>query len=229
MTLPGSGLCLTFPPPVITIRPTRASWGADPETVVFISGAKTDRLHLEQRQTWAQIMAAVPNSMLVLCPYHFRPEDYDEILLWKQMRSLCIDFGLDKNRIIVIKNLKSRADFSECLKLADVYLDAFGSTELASVVESLLVGVPTVFRDSQTLRGRQTAALLKELELPELITYTEKEYINLSIALATNPDLRWDYSNKIRQKIGSHPQFLDAHGYAEQIGVLFQKILNNHK
>ncbi len=112
--------------------------------IVFISGAKPHQLHPEQRQTWVQIIAAVANSILVLCPYNFQLEHYDQILLWKQMRSLCTNFGLDENRIIVIKNLKSRANFSECLKLANIYLDPFSSTELDSVVESLLVGVPTV-------------------------------------------------------------------------------------
>ena len=75
-----------------------------------------------------------------------------------------------------------------------------------------------------TFRGRQTTALLKELELPELITHTEKEYINLSIALATNPKLCWHYRNKIQQKIVSNPQFLDSYGYAKQIGELLNKI-----
>ncbi|MEM1171066.1 MAG: glycosyltransferase [Cyanobacteria bacterium P01_H01_bin.35] len=227
ITLPGSGLCLTFPPPIITIKPTRASWGANPETIVFISGAKPNQIHPEQRQTWANIMAAVPNSILVLCPYHFSPQDYDQILLWKQMRALSNDFGLDENRIIVIKNLKSRSDFSECLKLANIYLDAFGSTELVSVVESLLVGVPTVFKNSETFRGKQTSALLKELELPELITHTEKEYINLTVALATDQKLCCDYREKIQQKILSNPQFLDSHSYAKQIGRIFKKMINN--
>ena len=63
---------------------------------------------------------------------------------YRRLRSLCTNFGLYENRIIVIKNLKSRANFSECLKLANIYLDPFSSTELDSVVESLLVGVPTV-------------------------------------------------------------------------------------
>ncbi|NER02532.1 MAG: hypothetical protein F6K17_07785 [Okeania sp. SIO3C4] len=57
----------------------------------------------------------------------------------------------------LIKNLKSRADFSQ----ADVYLDALGDTELVSVVQSILVGVPPVIRYSETSKGRQIAALLK--------------------------------------------------------------------
>ncbi len=85
MNLASYGLYLTFPPPVITIKPTRASWGANPETIVFISGAKPHQLHPEQRQTWVQIIAAVANSILVLCPYNFQLEHYDQILLWKQM------------------------------------------------------------------------------------------------------------------------------------------------
>lgn len=150
---------------------------------------------------------AIPNSILVLCPNNLRPENYEEILLWKQMRSLCDKFCLDKKRIIVIKNLKSRADFSQCLELVDVYLDALGDTELVSVIQSILVVVTPVIRYSETSRGRQIAALLKELKLPELIAHAEKEYINLSVTLATSLDLCWDYGNQIRQKIAFSPSF----------------------
>ncbi|WP_287523680.1 hypothetical protein [Okeania sp. SIO2C2] len=124
--------------------------------------------------------------VLVLWPNNLRPENYEEILLWKQMRSLCRQFGLNEKRIIAIKNLKSRADFSQCLELTDVYLDALINTELVSVVQSILVGVTPVIRYSETSRGRQIPALVKELELPELIVHTEKEYMNLSVELATS-------------------------------------------
>ena len=61
----------------------------------------------------------------------------------------------------------------------------------------------------------------------ELITHTEKEYINCTIALATNQKLCWHYRNKIQQKIVFNPQFLDSHGYAKQIEGLLNKMINN--
>ncbi|MDJ0553406.1 MAG: glycosyltransferase [Microcoleaceae cyanobacterium MO_207.B10] len=223
VTLPGSGLSLNFPPPTKpTVGPTRASWGADSKTIIFISGAHTHQLYPEQRQTWLQIIAAVPNSILVLCPYRFEPEDYQEIWLWKQMQLGCSDFGLDKHRIIVIKNLKSREDFQKCLNLADVYLDAFLPSDITPIAECFLLGIPTVVRESQTLKSRQIAALITELELPELITHTEKEYMDISVALATDQNLRWYYRNQIQQKMASNPKFLDGHTYAEQICYILQ-------
>lgn len=101
----------------------------------------------------------------------------------------------------MIKNLKSRGDFSKCLELADVYLDALGDTEWVSVVESILVGVPPVIRYSETSRGRQIAALLKELELPELIVHIEKEYINLNFSVKNHKNW-YSYSRNVIQEKG---------------------------
>ncbi|NET28958.1 hypothetical protein [Okeania sp. SIO1I7] len=36
------------------------------------------------------------------------------------------------------------------------------------------------------------------------MAHTEKEYINLSVELATSSDLRWNYDNQIRQKMASN-------------------------
>ena len=82
-----------------------------------------------------------------------------------------------------------------------------------------------VIRNREILRARQITALLTELELPELIAHTKKEYIELSIPLATDKKLYWDYRDQIQQKILSNPEFLDCHGYAKQIGALLKKLL----
>ncbi|MGB3511060.1 MAG: hypothetical protein WBA93_17870 [Microcoleaceae cyanobacterium] len=48
--------------------------------------------------------------------------------------------------------------------------------------------MPLIIKGSEIFRDRQTAALLilRELELPELMTYTEKEYIELSVVLGNS-------------------------------------------
>ncbi|NER02531.1 MAG: hypothetical protein F6K17_07780 [Okeania sp. SIO3C4] len=43
--------------------------------------------------------------------------------------------------------------------------------------------------------------------------------MNLSVALATSSDLRWDYGNQIMQKMASNPKFWDGY-FSYQLSVI---------
>ena len=222
----GSGICFKYPvtSEIATVHPTRSSWGASDRTVVFMSGARAFKIIPELRETWAKIIAAVPNSILVLHPFRADGESYPIIPFFNQIRAVFSEKGIDKKRIVVIKVLPTRADFRECLKLADVYLDSFPYAGAASMVEPLLVGLPTVVREGETARSRQSGAILRELQLPELIANTENSYIDIAVALGTNPVLRDRARQHIQQKMAQNPKFLDSRAYSAQIGALFEQL-----
>jgi predicted O-linked N-acetylglucosamine transferase (SPINDLY family) len=72
-----------------------------------------------------------------------------------------------------------------------------------------------------TFRSRVGLALLKELQLDELIAENEESYIELAIALGTNREFRQQNSNLIEQRMQSNPKFLDSRTYSAQMGTLF--------
>jgi len=224
--LEGSGFC--FESPVegqAEVKPTRQSWGASADATIFASGVPIAKIGPELREAWAKILEAVPNSVLVLYPFGERTEDYAGMLLLKQIRWLLAQFGVDKKRLVVIKRLKSNADIRECLKLADVYLDSFPWSMAGALVEPLLAGVPIVVKEGQTARGRQGAAMLRELGVPGLVADSEQNYIKLSIELGTNPELRQWYAGQIKQKMAATPLMLDSPSYALKMGLLLENVL----
>ena len=231
ITLNGSGICFSYPviSEIATVHPTKKSWGASEKTVIFMSGARAFKIIPELRETWAKIIAAVPNSILVLHPFRSDGESYPTIPFFNQMRAVFSEKGIDKKRIVVIKVLPNRADFRECLKLADVYLDSFPCAGAASMVEPLLAGVPTVVREGQTARSRQSGAMLRELQLPELVANTENSYINIGVALGTNPELRDRARQHIQQKMAENPKFLDSRTYSAQMGALFEQLWRSQR
>ncbi|MEG4392235.1 glycosyltransferase [Microcoleus sp. BROC3] len=226
ITLEGSGFCFNYPVESTPARvePTRSSWGATEESVVFMSGAQAFTIIPELRETWAKIIAAVPNSILVLYPFGSRNENYPTVPFYKQIRSLFAEFGIDKNRLVVIKALPSRADCIKCLELADIYLDSYPYSSVCSLAEALLAGLPVVVSKGQTTRSRQSAAVLEELLLPELVANSENSYLELSKALGTNPELRRHYRAQIQQKMAANPKYLDSRAGSTQLGTLFERL-----
>ena len=227
VNLPGSGICFRFPiePPPATVKTDRQSWGATSESIIFISGANFNKIIPELRETWVKIIAAVPNSILVLYP--FGPawgSYYPAIPFMNQMRGVFSKYGVDPNRLVIINTLPSPADIKECLKIADVYLDSYPYAGATSLIDPLKVGLPPVLWEGNTLRSRQGSALLRELQIPELIANSEETYMNLAITLATNSQLRQQLRQKIQQQMQNNPPFLDSRAYSAKIGNLFQQL-----
>lgn len=231
VTLDGVGYCFDYPCEleILKIKPNRESWGATEKTVVFTSGANCYKIIPELRETWAKILAAVPDSILVLYP--FAPswsDSYPANSFLNQMYAVLAKYNVDKSRIIVLDALPSRADVREVLKLADIYLDSYRHSGGHSLVDALEVGLTTVVLEGDALRSRHAAAYLREIQIPDLITNNEMDYIKLAIALGNNPKLRQQKSAQIKEKMQANPSFLDSRSYSTKIGSLFQELFSKY-
>lgn len=225
--LNGSGFCFNYATQseVSTLQPTRNSLGISEHTNVFISGANFYKILPELRETWAKILAAVPNSMLILYP--FGPawtRSYPATPFVNNLYAVLAKYGVDSKRLLIVKQLPSRGDVKEFLGLADVYLDSYPYAGATSLIDPLQVGLPTVVMEGNALRFRQGSAMLREIEIPELIADSQQSYIRLAVALGSNPQLRQLHRQKIQQKMQSNPKFLDSHTYSLSIGKLFQEL-----
>ena len=228
-TIDGLGCCFsyTLEPYTPNIKLTRNSIGISEESVVFISSANLYKLVPELRETWAKIMAAVPNSVLFLMP--FGPSwtnHYPGGAFVNNMKAVFAKYGIESNRLRVLKSFPNRADVKEVLKLGDVYLDSYPYAGTTSLVDPLEVGLPTVVRDGDTLRSRMGAAVLRSLSMPDLITNSEASYIQLAVTLATNPGLRQRYRQEIQQRMQGNPACFDSVAYSGAIAQLFQQLFH---
>lgn len=225
--LEGTGFC--FHKPVSLEIPKRKydrqRLKLSDRTIVYVSGANFFKIIPELRETWVKIIAAVSNSVLLLYPFGGTwSRAYPEMPFLNQMRTLLTQYGVDNRRLILLKTLPSPADVRECLKLADIYLDSYPYSGANSTLDPLEVGLPVVVREGKFLRARQSAAMLRDLQIPDLITDSEESYIQLAIALGTDRKLRQFYRSQIQERMQNQPRFLDSHHYGTQIGTLLEKL-----
>lgn len=82
------------------------------------------------------------------------------------------------------------------------------------MVEALEVGIPTVVREGKILRSRLGSALLRELQVCDLITDSEEGYMQLAIALAKKTAFRQQKRLQIQHKMQNNPRFLDSRSYS---------------
>lgn len=215
-----------------TIKVDRESLDISEDTVIFISGANFFKITPELIDTWVRIIAGVSNSVLVLLP--FGPNwsnSYPKKAFLNHLSTIFSKHGIATDRLIVLdpQPVPNREDVKEYFKIANVYLDSYPFSGTTSLIEPLEVGLSIVSRQGNTFRSSMGSAMLQALNVPDLVADSEESYIQLAIALGTNPELRQQKSAQIKQKMQANPRFLDSRSYSAQMGALFQELFHKHQ
>lgn len=224
----GTGFCFNYSiqKEEISIKPDRKNLGIPEKSVVFISGANMFKIIPELRETWAKIIAAVPNSVLVLYPFGTTwSGSYIKKPFINKMYAIFDKYSMNRRRLILLDTLPNREAVKAVLNLADVYLDSYPYAGANSTVDPLEVGLPTVVRDGNNLRSRQGAAMLRDIQVFDLITNSEEAYIKLSVALGNNEDFRQQKCQEIKEKMQLKPRFMDGRAYSATLGRIFEEWL----
>jgi predicted O-linked N-acetylglucosamine transferase (SPINDLY family)/SAM-dependent methyltransferase len=233
ITLDGSAHCYDFATEeqlAATISITRENLGIPDDAVVYISGSNFYKITPEVAEVWTKIVASTPNSRLVLYPFNPNwSSNYAVAAFQKRLAASFARHGLSEEQLIILDCVPNRADVLERLKLGDVYLDSYPFAGATSLLDPLTIGLSTVAMGGSTFRSRMGLALLKELQIDELIADNEESYIELAIALGTNQELRQQKSPIIKQRMQSNPNFLDSRVYSAKIGILLQELFRSQQ
>jgi predicted O-linked N-acetylglucosamine transferase (SPINDLY family) len=226
-SIEGSGICFdlndadeTLPP--LSIDPI----GSPNASTVYVSGANYYKLIPELMHTWAKILAADAGSTLMLYP--FGPAwsfSYPKQLLLDQLHAVFKAYAVSPERLILFDTLPSREEILKILQMADIYLDALPYNGATSLLDPLKTGLPPVVVEGDQLRFCQGAAILKELDLEELIARDEAEYIRLALRLAGDRKWRDALITKINQRMNSVPPFLNPRRYSNQMAAAFKQMI----
>lgn len=98
--------------------------------------------------------------------------------------------GLDAEAVLRVENVRPYAQFLALVRQADLILDTPGFSGGGTSLDALGMGTPVVAFEGTFARGRQTAAMLRRLELPQLIARDEADYIDKAVALCADAPAR---------------------------------------
>jgi predicted O-linked N-acetylglucosamine transferase (SPINDLY family) len=118
-----------------------------------------------------------------------------------------------------------RAEVKALERVADVYLDTFPFSGSISLIDPLELGIPTVVFEGKTHRSQAAAALLRELQIPELIAGDEDSYIEKAAELASNPDYRRSIGTRILEQMARKPRFINPSVYSKGLGELLASLV----
>ena len=108
-----------------------------------------------------------------------------------------------EKHVIFIPEL-SREGYSALMNKADLLLDPIGFSGANTTLHAIGCGLPVVTREGKFQRTKHASAILRSLEIEELITCTEEDYINLVEKIILDDG----FTNNLKSKIKSNENYL---------------------
>ncbi len=162
----------------IAPMPSRAACGLPEQGFVFCNFNAGYKLTPETFAGWMRILNRVPGSVLWLLEGHPR--------FVENLRREAQAQGVSPSRLVFAPML-DLAEHLGRLGLADLFLDALPYNAHTTASDALWAGVPLLTQLGTTFAGRVGASLLMAVGLPELITGNAKDFEEMAVGLAQNP------------------------------------------
>jgi predicted O-linked N-acetylglucosamine transferase (SPINDLY family) len=201
LRLPRTYWCYAAPPeaPEVSTPPSQATG-----VVTFGCLNQFSKVSVAARRTWARILAAVPDSRLLL---HSLPGRHRE--------EIAAEFaagGVEAPRIEWVGKLPI-ADYLATYNRIDIALDPFPYNGGTTTCDALWMGVPVVALAGNRAVARAGVSILTNVGLPELFARNADDYVRIAAALATDPPRLAELRRMMRDRVQSSP-LMDAPAFA---------------
>lgn len=195
--------------------PGRQTEGLPEQGFVFCSFNQCFKLTPELWDDWCQILGAVPHSVLWLAPMNQTA--------CGNLRKEAEQRGIAQERLVFARRLPLPAHQAR-LALAGLALDTMPYNSGTTASDVLRAGVPLVTVAGSTFVGRMAASLLHSLGMDQLVAADRQAYIDLAIALASEPLRLQQCRNALAASLQSSTLF-DPLGFAADLERLFRAML----
>jgi len=148
---------------------------------------------------WARVLAAVPDSRLLL-----QASALDDAPNRERFTQIAERAGLPRNRL-ELRGFMPVETAPQAYHDIDIALDPFPFCGGMTSLESLWMGVPVVTLEQEMIAGRQTLSLLASLDLPELVATDEDSYVAIAATLARDTARLAALRHSLRPRFAASP------------------------
>ncbi len=203
---------------------TREGLGVPDDAILFVTAANYFKIIPEMQVAWAKLLAAVPDSHLLVHPFNPNwASSYPIDRFCSEFDRVLAEHHVDPLRLKVsTERFPSRADVKSLLSLGDVYLDTHPFGGVNSLIDPLELGIPPLAWEGKSFRSRMGAALLRQIDLEGLVAASEEQYLQQAIRLARDPRARAELKTKIAERMERAPLFLDTLAASDSLGALLE-------
>ncbi|MBI2318441.1 MAG: glycosyltransferase, partial [Betaproteobacteria bacterium] len=148
---------------------------------------------------WARILERTPGARLAL-----QASALEDAANRERFLALCLQAGIERRRI----DIRPWTAFTRAAlgyHDIDIALDPFPFCGGMTSFDALWMGVPVVTLASALVAGRQTASILANLGMSELVASDESGYVDIAVALARDRERLADLRAALRARFAASP------------------------
>jgi len=164
---------------------------------VFANFNKNDKIEPEAFDAWMEILRRVQGSVLWLLKPS-RKQAFDSVQ--KNLRRESSQLGVAPDRIVFAERVP-KAEHVVRHRFADLFLDTFVYGAHSTATDALRGGLPVLTLQGSSFANRVAASLLQNVGLPELITFSKREFVETAVRIASS---RTNLVSSLKARLHSH-------------------------
>jgi predicted O-linked N-acetylglucosamine transferase (SPINDLY family) len=147
-------------------------------------------------ELWSKILKEVDGSEL-----HLKAKQLNTRFIWDNIVKEFAKHGIPPDRLKCLGYTATREEHLRLYNSIDISLDTFPYNGTVTTLEALWMNMPVIALVGESHAQRVSYSILKNLNLDQLIAFTEEEYVSKSIELAEHPELIRELKTKMRKNL----------------------------
>jgi CRISPR-associated protein Csy1 len=177
----------------------RAALGIPEDRTAYFVPQSLFKIHPANDELIAQVLARDPRGVALLFPSSLEP--LTRVFRERLGRSLA-RHGMAIDERVRFLPFVPHKEYLRINRACDLMLDTLHWSGGNTSLDALACGLPVVTLPGRLMRGRQSAAMLRQVGVPELVTENAEAYVETAVRLGRSRDERRALSERIVRGAG---------------------------
>jgi CRISPR-associated protein Csy1 len=195
--LPGLGT--RYQKPILQIQRDRASFGLPENEVLLLCPQSLFKIHPDNDELFAEILSASDRSRLVL--FEGRHPAITDLFM-RRLENSFRSRGIDARKRTVVLPSMRHEDYLQLNSLCDLMLDTLRWSGGNTSLDAIACELPIVTLPGRFMRGRQTAGMLRLMNVEDLVAGDFADYVAKTVALSGDAGRRQHLRQRLRECAG---------------------------
>lgn len=182
--------------------------------ITFGTLTRAVRINHRTIRVWSEILKRVENSRLVIDSSNFK-----DVAMQEELAERFLSHGISRERL----EIGFHSPPWDVLRNLDISLDCFPHNSGTTLFETLYMGVPFITLADRPSVGRLGCSILEGLGHAEWTAYTEEEYVELAVTLASDLPKLADIRNGLRHKMKKSP-LMDEPAFSRKVEAAYREM-----
>lgn len=184
--------------PTVAISGNRSAFGLPDDAVIYLCCQAQQKYLPQHDYLLPAIAKEVPDARFVFIEHRQLAKVNNDFR--ERIEAAFRENGSDAEKHLIFLPWQDWKDFLRLCSVSDIFLDSIDWSGGNTTLEALAQSLPPITLPGRFMRGCHTMAMLKLMEIEELIATDEADYIRIAVRMGLDSNMREDMRERIRAR-----------------------------